>query len=131
MRHDAWLNASCGNKTRRELLTKDDPLLAIAPDDGAEWLVQIALECGVAQAVGSGIGVVAWAEVSAWQQVTGRRSVWLAETVRHLSRQYVAESVAARDPDRISPMHDVIDTAAQRRVVSRKLKAFFANARGA
>lgn len=51
-------------------------------------------------------------EIRAWQENTGKRlTPWEARTLRHLSREYVGELVAASDPSRPAPyLPQSIDT---------------------
>lgn len=92
------------------------------PDPECAWLVGAALECGLASQGGMGLAPIAWQEIQAWATLTGEDDPWLCATLRHLSRAYVDEYHASRDPQRAAPLADWLDPAAVNAGVSHQIR---------
>ena len=129
MQHQAWLDATPEDKStkagkaksRREQM-EGSAFAEIEPEGECRWLVSAAIDCGLTQSNGMGLGPVSWAEIQAWAAVTGEDDMWVLHAVRQLSIAYVGEHYAAKDGARPSPMADYIDPALIRAGVSSQLK---------
>ena len=60
------------------------------PDDDIEELIEMARQCGLASSSGMGLSPITWQEVRAWQEATQNFSIWIAETLVEISREYVS-----------------------------------------
>lgn len=95
------------------------------PEPEAVWIVRMVGQCGFAAVAGMGGMIpVPWSEIRAWQEATGQFGWWTAEVVREMSEAYVQEYHAASDPARPSPLSEIMDEDARRKVVSEQFKSF-------
>ena len=133
MRQLAWLHAAPhreGDKTRpvarlqRMRTTRGDPgYMPELPDPGcAAYLLAYLFEVGPASSTGMGPAPITHQELAAWCQVAGvPLQPWEARFLRALSREYVAEAMAAEDPMRPAPW-STEPTTEHLQVVARSLR---------
>jgi hypothetical protein len=97
----AWLHSAPKAKKRksRQEAYKDTIESKILPDDNIEDLIDMARECGLYSNTGMGIVPVSWQEVKAWQEATHNFSIWIAETIVKISREYVHWYLTYDDTD--------------------------------
>ena len=97
----------------------------LPPIKKGSYLIEYLLELGPALSSGGSVTPISYQDIQAFQNVIGLSlTPWEAETLRMLSREYVSEYHAARDPARVSPAQ-TLGTAEQRRAaVMAGLKAF-------
>ena len=99
----------------------EHPLL---PPIAHRYLVQWWLEIGPTVMAGMGEGPVSFADISAWQQVTGNMlEPWEAKAIRHLSREFLSQQHEARKPFCPSPAAASEEHAQMRDRVAGQFKA--------
>lgn len=83
-------------------------------------------EVGECETGAAGPVPITWAELGAWQRLTGRDlTAWELRVLRKMSDEYVAESYAARDKKRAAPY--VPKTAA--RISAARIKQIYSGAK--
>ena len=89
------------------------------------YLIEYLLEIGPALSTGHGVAPISYQDIQAFQNVSGLTlSPWEAETLRMLSREYVNEYHAARDPARVPPVQKLGTIEQRRAAVVASMKAF-------
>lgn len=120
IRLQAWLNSTPENATQtRRSIHQASALISIEPEPNAVWLVNDALECGLTFEMRS----VSWQEIEAWQTVTHKKGIWLAQTVKKLSENYIDEFMMSNNTTKASPIQ--ADSVEQRQAVSTQFKSIF------
>lgn len=112
------------HKSRMEGLRKSaEPELPPLTDRTLfDWLMEI----GPTEASGMGRLPISWATIDAWARLTGTAlTPWKARTLRRLSVEYLAESVAAEDPGRLSPWKAETPMEVDRDAMERQHDAVF------
>lgn len=75
----------------------------------------------------NGISALTWADINQWLQCTERKlDAWEKETIREMSRWYVAEYYEAKEPSRPAPYQSLMSEEilnAKRKAVASAWKA--------
>lgn len=95
------------------------------PLEWGRYLVDHLFEMGPTMAAGAGSGPLTFAEMEAWQRLTGvALTPWESQLIRQLSNEYLAESFDATQENRPAPYRGQALIQQQDRDNGRKLKQF-------
>jgi len=132
----AWLSSVPTDKTvaqrdtstRGERMRADGVVRLPSPPVHAEaaYLCEHLFDAGPVSVGGMGAVALTYADLQAWSQMTGTPvEPWEAQTLRAMSRAYVAEARAAEDPTRPPPwaMPEPEDRAALSKRIGEALRA--------
>ena len=114
----AWLN-STPEHSKQARRTTNQALIDIEPEQNSIWLINDAFECGLFQ----DLKVTTWQEIKAWQELTHKKGIWLAATIKHLAESYSDEFSLSNNSSRIAPIQ--ADIELQRKSVSQQVKKIF------
>jgi hypothetical protein len=129
VRQLAWLNAipegskSSRLKSLREA-DENSSFLKLPNIDGAEYLVGLLYEAGLAGSNGMGIVSLTWTEINNWMAATDLNlSTWEILTIKTLSDAYVGEYSQASSKTRLAPFSQEDDNVvASRAKVADRLR---------
>ena len=93
--------------------------MSIEPESYAVWLINDVLECGLSVEMRS----ISWQEITAWQQATQNKGIWLAKAIKQLSESYIDEFLQSNNKIKASPLQ--ADSDEQRQAVSTQFNNIF------
>ncbi|MYM37264.1 hypothetical protein GTP38_23335 [Duganella sp. FT94W] len=117
VRHCAWLDAiperegkdglPANQVSRRKAMTASGSPIEMPPLECGEYLLGYLYDVGPVVPAGMGSGPVTYAEIEAWQRVSGiSLHPWEAALIRRLSGEYAAESHAATKQNHPPPFKE-------------------------
>lgn len=131
MRHVAWLTAAQSDAkdkplgSRLEAIKDDGGQAEYPPSPLCEYMAGYLWNAGPTMPGSTGNVPLSHGEIKAWQYNTGTElTAWEAQTLRHLSQEYLAQSQAAKEPDCPAPWTLEINDEA-RADVSKKVQNAF------
>ncbi len=99
---------------------------AMPPPGPAAYLLEYFWDIGPSASGGMGPTPLTWAEIQAWQHVTGTPlRPWEARTLRRLSHEYINTLQASADPAAPAPYAPINPDQQQRAQVARTVGSIF------
>lgn len=90
--------AEVERKSRWQQKNEDKEAIELPRINAGAYLVDYLMEIGPALDSGMGQLVITFGEIDAWQRLTGvQLPPWQVRLMRHLSREWIAETARARD----------------------------------
>lgn len=101
---------------------KKDGIEPKMPSNPAPHIINRLTEIGLTEANGMGASPLSWREIEAWQRSTRvRLAPWEARLIRHLSREYLAETHRAESENCPAPYRTEV-TRREREVEEEQLR---------